>query len=110
VLARYGDELTFDLLDHKGADLRAKRAPDEPPPADELADLASFRTLVESQLSSPHRLRDLAVGGDDLLALGYPAGPELGHALRALLTEVVEDPSLNTREALLARAEELLRS
>jgi tRNA nucleotidyltransferase (CCA-adding enzyme) len=110
VLARYGDELTFDLLDHKTADLNGKRAPGEPLPAAELAELDAFRTLVVSELASPHRLGDLAVSGTDLLALGYPAGPSLGNALRTLLAEVVEDPSLNTREALLARAEELRAS
>ena len=107
LLARYGDELTFDLLDHKDADLRGKRGPDDPLPADQLAELAAFRTVVEQELSSPHRLRDLAVSGTDLIELGYTPGPAIGHALRTLLNEVVECPSRNTRETLLARAEEL---
>ena len=107
LLARYGDELTFDLLDHKDVDLRGKRAPDDPPPADQLAELAAFRKVVEHELSSPHRLRDLAVSGRDLIELGYTPGPAIGHALRTLLNEVVERPSRNTREVLLARAEEL---
>ncbi len=107
VLARYGDELTFDLLDHKEADLRGKRAAGEPPPAEDLAELEAFRKLVAGELASPHRLNDLAVSGTDLLGLGYAPGPALGHTLRTLLAEVVQDPSLNTREALLARAEEL---
>jgi tRNA nucleotidyltransferase (CCA-adding enzyme) len=110
VLARYGDELTFDLLDHKEADLRGKPAPGDPPPAGELAELEAFRRAVVAELASPHRLNDLAVGGDDLLGLGYAPGPAVGHTLRTLLAEVVQDPSLNTREALLARAEELRTS
>ncbi|HUK97518.1 MAG TPA: HD domain-containing protein [Gaiellaceae bacterium] len=110
LLARYGDELTFDLLDHKEADLRGKLGPGEPPPADQLADLAAFRKVVERELSSPHRLRDLAVSGTDLIELGYTPGPALGQVLRTLLHEVVERPSRNTRENLLARAEELRAS
>jgi hypothetical protein len=47
----------------------------------------------------------LAVSGADLLAIGVPAGPELGRLLSRLLDAVLEDPALNTREALLALAE-----
>ena len=107
LLARYGDELTFDLLDHKHADLLGKRAPDEPTPADQLSQLDAFRKVVEKERSSPHRLRDLAVSGTDLIELGYTPGPALGQVLRTLLNEVVERPSRNTRATLLARAEEL---
>ena len=107
LLARYGDELTFDLLDHKQADLLGKRAPDEPTPADQLSQLDAFRKVVEKERSSPHRLRDLAVSGTDLIELGYTPGPALGQVLRTLLNEVVERPSRNTRATLLARAEEL---
>jgi hypothetical protein len=107
LLARYGAGVAFDLLDHKDADLRGKRRRGEPAPELDLDRLARFRAVVEHEVSSPHRLRDLVVGGDDLIALGYPAGPELGRALATLLEEVVHDPGLNTRTALLQRAQEL---
>ena len=103
LLQRYGGDLTFDLLDHKRADLLGKGLVNR----QELERLSRFRELVESELDSPHRLRDLAVDGEDLLRLGYRPGPALGRTLQALLDEVVRDPSLNTREDLLARAEAL---
>jgi len=105
LLARYGAGLLFDLLDHKEADLRGKGRP----PAADLAKLARFRAVVEAEQGSPHRLRDLAVGGDDLVALGYAPGPALGRTLARLLDEVVHEPARNTRERLLERAQELAR-
>ncbi|MBW8771819.1 MAG: hypothetical protein JF590_00770 [Gemmatimonadetes bacterium] len=48
----------------------------------------------------------LAVTGDDLMQAGVPRGPEVGRTLDRLLTLVLEDPELNTREGLLARARE----
>jgi tRNA nucleotidyltransferase (CCA-adding enzyme) len=108
-LRRNGDELAFDLIDHKQADLLGKRGSDgEPPPADELERLAHFREMVEQQLSSPHRLRDLAIDGNDLIGIGFRPGPQLGHILHDLLDAVVDEPSLNTRDQLLARAKERL--
>ena len=105
ILARYGADLTKELLDHKEADLRGKG---EEPPARDLERLETLRMSVEHELDSPHRLRDLAIGGDDLIALGYPPGPPIGRALQAMLDEVVTDPERNTREHLLERAAELL--
>ena len=46
--------------------------------------------------------------GNDLIELGFPAGPQLGRLLNDLLDLVVEEPALNTREQLLARAKERL--
>ncbi|HEU0053672.1 MAG TPA: hypothetical protein VFQ39_10860, partial [Longimicrobium sp.] len=43
---------------------------------------------------------DLAIGGNDLRALGIPAGPLMGEILRDLLERVTDDPSLNTPERL----------
>jgi tRNA nucleotidyltransferase (CCA-adding enzyme) len=107
LLARFGEELTTDLLDHKEADLRGKWGPGEPPPEEQLEQLARLRRLVETERDSPHRLRDLAITGADLLELGYTPGPAVGSTLRTLLAEVVDQPSRNTRTALLERAEEL---
>jgi hypothetical protein len=97
-LREHGDELAFDLVTHKQADLTGKRRPD-----DELA-AARLRELLEQERTQPHRLGDLAIDGSDLLELGYGEGPELGRTLESLLDAVVEDPSLNTREQLLERA------
>jgi tRNA nucleotidyltransferase (CCA-adding enzyme) len=60
------------------------------------------------QRGEPLGRADLAVNGDDLRAAGVPAGPALGAILDRLLAEVLERPALNEREALLARARELL--
>ncbi len=47
---------------------------------------------------------ELAVKGSDLLAAGIEPGPAVGRALDRLLDAVLDDPQLNTREALLALA------
>ena len=98
-LREHGDELAFDLVAHKQADLRGKHVP-----AEEHDAAAQLRKLLERERAQPHRLADLAVDGSDLIELGYREGPELGRALESLLDAVVDDPSLNTRDQLLARA------
>lgn len=55
----------------------------------------------------PLTRRDLAVTGADLLAAGFQAGPGIGEVLDGLLAMVLEDPALNGRETLLARARTL---
>jgi tRNA nucleotidyltransferase/poly(A) polymerase len=104
-LAEHGERLARDLVAHKRADLRAKRVPD-----DEHAALERFAELLERERESPHRLRDLAVDGADLIALGFREGPELGRTLETLLGEVVEDPARNTPEQLTERARALLEA
>lgn len=50
---------------------------------------------------------ELAVAGRDLMdALALPPGPAIGRILVALMHEVLDDPSLNTREKLLALAQQ----
>jgi tRNA nucleotidyltransferase (CCA-adding enzyme) len=98
-LHRHGDELAFDLVAHRYADLRGKKM-----------DTSRVEELEQGLLreqANPHRLADLAVSGDDLIAEGFEPGPDLGRILAALLALVVDDPELNTRDTLLARAEEL---
>jgi tRNA nucleotidyltransferase (CCA-adding enzyme) len=102
-LREHGDDLARDLVAHKEADLRAKNVSKE-----ELARTLALRDLVEREASSPHRLRDLAVDGSDLLELGYREGPVVGEVLSDLLTSVVDDPSRNRRDWLLERARERL--
>ena len=108
-LRRNGDEVAFDLLDHKLADLLGKRGPRASRRRSRRSSGSTrFREVVEQERSSPHRLRDLAVDGNDLIGLGFEPGPQLGHILHELLDLVVDEPDLNTREQLLARAKERL--
>src|SRR5438270_6437139 len=51
----------------------------------------------------PLTLRDLAITGDDLIAAVVRAGPEVVATLARLLGDVLDDPTRNTREQLLAR-------
>jgi tRNA nucleotidyltransferase/poly(A) polymerase len=109
-LRKHGIALAFELLDHREADLAGKRgSAGEPPPVADLEALASFREVVQHERTSPHRLADLAVDGDDLIALGLEPGPRLGRVLNELLDEVVDDPQLNARGTLLELARRKLR-
>jgi tRNA nucleotidyltransferase/poly(A) polymerase len=102
LLQRYGVGLTFDLLDHREADLAGKLGNEQ-----DVERLRRFRKVVERERTSAHRVRDLAINGDDLLALGYKPGPAVGRVLHTMLDEVVRTPERNTREFLLERAKEL---
>lgn len=55
-------------------------------------------------------VKDLAINGNDLLDLGYPADQTLGQCLQDLLELVLEEQLPNEREALLERAKELMNN
>jgi tRNA nucleotidyltransferase/poly(A) polymerase len=103
-LASYGLGPARELVVLKRADLAVKRVDEA-----ERARLERLAAAIERERDGSYRLADLAVGGDDLIALGYREGPELGAVLARLLDDVIDDPSLNRREALLERARELVR-
>lgn len=48
---------------------------------------------------------ELAIAGADLMAAGMAAGPAIGKTLARLLQDVLDDPSLNTRDELLNRGQ-----
>ncbi|MCL2175535.1 MAG: HD domain-containing protein [Treponema sp.] len=58
---------------------------------------------VKKVLASEHAftIKDLAVSGNDLMAINIPAGKTMGAILKELLETVLEDPEQNTREKLL---------
>jgi len=68
-----------------------------------------FHELQESE-QLVHSTHQLAINGHDLMAIGMEPGPQMGLVLNTLLNEVIEDPTLNTRETLLSRAQELLKA
>ena len=68
----------------------------------EPAHLLEFGDRIKAVTAAKHAfsLKDLALNGKDLIALGIPAGPMTGVILKELLETVLDDPALNTRERL----------
>lgn len=71
-----------------------------------------MRGLVEEsrQAGAPTTQSAISVNGNDLLALGLKPGPQVGTILRQLTNDVVADPDLNEKGALLQRAQEYINA
>lgn len=93
-----------DLIAHGLPEQRRKRL------LEELDKTVGFAALLEEELARAAclNLRDLAVKGGDLIALGFAPGPALGRALHALLEAVMDERVENRREPLLEEARRLL--
>ena len=59
------------------------------------------RIAVELEKNNALSLKDLAINGNDLIAAGFEKGKKLGLILNHLLDCVIEDPGMNSKEALL---------
>lgn len=103
-LGRLGSELFFDLIRLQEADSAAHAAPYVP---ERLAALGQIRALAQETLDEGacFSLRDLAVGGHDMLALGLH-GPQIGAVLQYLLELVIEGSIENEKNVLLRAARE----
>jgi tRNA nucleotidyltransferase (CCA-adding enzyme) len=66
--------------------------------------VTAYRRGTAIAYRDPLAIADLAIDGADLMEHGVPAGPEIGATLRRLLAVVIEDPSRNRRDELLALA------
>jgi tRNA nucleotidyltransferase (CCA-adding enzyme) len=62
------------------------------------------RRMLRIAYRDPIALTDLAITGDDLRGVGVKPGPAMGQILQQLLTQVLDDPALNTRDQLLSLA------
>jgi hypothetical protein len=70
-----------------------------------LEDELMRRVAAQRAAQAPLSLAELAIDGHDLQdALGIAEGPAIGLVLERLLDEVLQEPSLNRRPTLLARA------
>jgi hypothetical protein len=63
---------------------------------------------AELRMAPPLTVGDLALDGRDLIRMGMKPGPHFRELLDGLLRRVLEDPSLNTRDALAALVRERL--
>ncbi|MCL1918569.1 MAG: CCA tRNA nucleotidyltransferase [Peptococcaceae bacterium] len=60
-------------------------------------------TVQEQNLC--YTLRDLCINGNDLIAMGIPAGPHIGSLLESLLEKVMDGVCPNTHDALMAEVQ-----
>jgi tRNA nucleotidyltransferase (CCA-adding enzyme) len=98
-LNRVGDHAD-DLLVLRHADMYGKGTDDF---QDTKTPVDQMRGLVDDVRSAgtATALSGLAINGRDLIAAGVPQGPQIGQVLNYLMEQVVENPELNSREALL---------
>ena len=102
LMQRLSDEDILRLLEIKRCD-RLAHAPD-------FQELPPGLALIPSVIEEIHTedaclsLRTLAIGGDDLMALGIPKGKQIGELLHALLDDVIEERLPNEKNALLQAA------
>lgn len=70
--------------------------------------IAQYEKLYQQILEEQNclSLKDLAVTGKDLIALGIEPGKAIGEILNKMLQDVLEQPELNDREILIKRLEE----
>ena len=108
LIGKLGEADFFRLLELKRADALAHH----PDYRGRTAACDRMKALARALLARApvFSLKDLAVNGRDLLALGFPQGPALGEALRLLLERVLSDELPNRRQTLLEAAAQLLRA
>ena len=103
LLGKYGFHKTELLLQLQRADLVATGTPRQ----EALAKYDAIDALLEEirKEDSCLTVKDLAVNGADLIALGIPEGPHIGNCLALLLELVQGDPTSNDKQILLKAAQ-----
>lgn len=103
LIRKIGPGLVFDLLDLRRADVVGQGMGGKTDDVDELED----RIKAELEKKPPFSVRDLAVTGHDVMEqLELPPGPKVGKVLNYLLEQVLDDPTLNEKSALIKLAKE----
>ena len=104
MVARVGKEHIWDLIDLRMCDRIGTGRPKEQPYR-----LRKYTSMVEEVLREPITPGTLVIDGTVLMKeLDIKPGRRIGYILHTLLGEVLEDPTKNEQQTLLARAKELL--
>ena len=98
-----GPELVWDLMDTRVADRIGTGRPKETPYR-----LRKYHSMIEQVMRDPISVKQLVTKGEDVMKLtNSSGGPHVGAILEILLSEVLVDPSLNTKEYLENKIKEL---
>ena len=98
-LSKMGADLFDDYMSLKRADTLAQS---DYMRGEKLESLAVLQGYYEEIISKQQCLsiKDLAIDGKDLIALGMKPGKDMGEMLQSLLEAVLDEPGLNTVETL----------
>ncbi len=95
IIQKVGQEHIWDLIKVRECDRVGMKKAEAP------YRLRKYHAMIEEVLRDPISVGQLAVDGNYLIKeLGIKAGPRMGYILNALLEEVLDDPSKNTKEKL----------
>lgn len=105
IIANVGPELIWELINVRMADRIGMGRPKEDPYR-----LRKYEAMIEEALRAPTSVGMLAIDGADLMGeLALKPGPKIGFILHALLEEVLDDPTKNTKDYLLTKAKDLAK-
>lgn len=106
-LNKIGEEQFRRLLNVRRADIKAQTDMDQ---ETRLQKIDNIGYILDEVLQDDEcfSLKDLAVNGKDLIAIGYKPGKEIGDVLNNLLDSVISGEYMNEKEKLLEVAERRL--
>lgn len=106
LLKRVGPEYFEDLIKLRIAERKGSGVPKAEPYR-----LRHLQFLAEKVSQQAISTSQLAINGNDLMKeLGLKPGPQIGGILGALLADVIDHPTHNSRDYLLSKAQELQNS
>lgn len=105
-LGKYGEDTLRKLLTLQQADFSSKGTGN----AQDETVFADTERLLDAILQEDacFCIKDLAINGNDLMALGYAPGKKIGACLESLLTQVQDEVLPNEKAALLQAARQFL--
>lgn len=107
-ISKLGEELYPLLLQVQYADTMAQSMYQREEKLERIQKVTKiYKEILEEQQCLS--IRNLAVNGKDLIALGIEPGKQIGEILNALLEDVLEEPSHNTKEYLLEQVKNKIR-
>ncbi len=103
LIAKTGKENLKDLIDLRIADRLGSDVKKAKP-----YKLRHLEYMMEKVQNDPVSVKELKINGNDLIkVLDIKPSPKIGQILDVLLSEIIEDPSLNNKEHLIKKSKEL---
>ena len=106
LLSNLGDELFFEIVELRKSDIAAQAARKD----NSIEELMEFYHQIKEE-NAAIKLKDLAIGGNDLInEFKIAPSPLFGKVLNTLLEMVMDEQIANERDSLIAAAEKIIQN